>query len=163
LQIFRLPLIFYLSCYELINNNNQGIFISKSWTFFGSIYLISIFRIKFKTMPNSKPHFVIAGYPETDKTHTGYTKVLTTAGETLLIQSTKIAKSFPIELSNENGLKRFFIEEGASIWLGVSADIIQKLNPGVSNIGDSTVLKYYDDGSTISKSRDDNFTVGSQL
>lgn len=114
-------------------------------------------------MTNSKPHFVINGYPDIDKNITGFTKILTAAGEFLLVESSKIVKSFPIEASSEKGLSRIFVEEGANIWLGVSGEILQRLNPGTSSIGDGTILKWLDDGGTISKSRDDNFTVGTQL
>lgn len=114
-------------------------------------------------MTNSKPHFVINGYSENDKSLSGFTKILTAAGESLLVESSKIVKSFPIEASSSNGLSRIFVEESANIWLGVSGEILQKLNPTSASIGDGTVLKWMDDGGTISKSRDDNFTVGNQL
>jgi len=114
-------------------------------------------------MTNSKPHFVINGYSENDKSLPGFSKILTAAGESLLVESSKIVKSFPVEASSEKGLCRIFVEDGANIWLGVTGEILQKLNPSVPNIGDSTILKWMDDGGTISKSRDDNFTVGTQL
>lgn len=109
-------------------------------------------------MSNSKPYLVINGYIEQDKAFSDYEKVVTAAGENLLIESKGIVKSFPIEASGESGLTRIFVEHDTNIWLGVSSGAIQALSNGGSDIGLKSILKWVDDGETISKSRDDTFS-----
>lgn len=111
-------------------------------------------------MSNSKPSLVITGYIENEKTMTNYTKIVTAAGENLLVESKGITKSFPIEAGGVAGLTRIFIDQDSSIWLGVSAESILTLSKGTSSeIGRGTILKWLDDGGTISKSRDDSFSA----
>ena len=109
-------------------------------------------------MTNSQPYLVINGYIENEKNLSGFIKIVTAAGESLLVESKAIVKKFPIEASGEGGLTRIFIEPEANIWLGMSTGSIQAMSTGGSDIGMKTITKYYDDGSTIRKSLDDTFS-----
>ena len=111
-------------------------------------------------MADSKPNLVIHGYVEKDKVFPNYSRVITVTGEKLLIETKGIVKSFPIEASGESGLNRVLIEQNTNIWMGISSELLQSFNDGNSDIGLKSIMKWVDDGGTISKSRDDTFSAG---
>ncbi|BCT91148.1 hypothetical protein LYSHEL_01720 [Lysobacter helvus] len=91
---------------------------------------------------------VLEGYVEDGKS--GSISVLMLDGTSLSIEKSSVVKSAPMD-TNKDALTRLFLNEDAEITITVTAGDLD--GRGLSASG--SILKWIDDGGTLSKSKDD--------
>lgn len=85
-------------------------------------------------------------------------QIVTPVGEVLNIKSEAQLEFYPIEASGEQGLQRILLKETDVISISMTAKSLWDRTKQ-SQLGITTVFKYYDDSGCVSKSRDDGYVV----
>jgi hypothetical protein len=96
----------------------------------------------------SPPYVVVYGYLQNESKE-NY-EIITSAGDLIRVPAKGVAKKTSVEIGKgKGGLMQFFLDRDCSIELTMPAVALPREQT-------DTTLKYYDDGSTIRKSLDDD-------